>query len=48
VMAIFDRHILHWIECMSLLEKLEDAVQLLRQIKLSPNVSYSDSNYYLC
>jgi hypothetical protein len=48
VMAIFDRHILHWIECMSLLEKLEDAVQLLRQIKLSPNVSYSESNYYLC
>jgi hypothetical protein len=40
VMKFFDLHLLHWIECMALLRKLEDAVQLLRQLELSHRVSY--------
>jgi hypothetical protein len=48
VIAFFDRHVLYWIECLALLEKLEDAVQLLRQIELSTNVSCFQLNYYLC
>jgi hypothetical protein len=48
VMVFFDRHVLYWTECMALLGKLEDAVQLLRRIELAPNVSCSQFNYYLC
>jgi DNA polymerase III delta prime subunit len=41
VMAFFDKHVLHWIECMALLGLLGDSVHLLRQIELSPRVSPS-------
>jgi hypothetical protein len=38
VLNVFNKHILHWIECMALLGKLEDAVHLLRRIEVSPKV----------
>jgi hypothetical protein len=38
VLNVFDKHILHWIECMAVLGKLEDAVHLLRRIEISPRV----------
>jgi hypothetical protein len=40
VIQFFDLHLLHWIECMALLRKLEDAVHLLQQLELSSRVSY--------
>jgi hypothetical protein len=48
VMAFFDRHVLYWIECMALLGKLEDAVQLLQQIELSAHVRCSQFSHFLC
>jgi hypothetical protein len=40
VLNIFDKHILHWVECMALLGKLEDAVHLLQRIEVSPKVRH--------
>jgi hypothetical protein len=48
VMAFFERHVLHWIECMALLGRLGDSVCLLRQIELSPRVSLSQCLKHFC
>jgi hypothetical protein len=40
VLHFFDKHVLHWIECMALLGKLEDAMYALYRIELSPNVRH--------
>jgi hypothetical protein len=39
VLHFFDKHTLHWIECMALLRKLDNAVTALRWLELSTNVS---------
>jgi hypothetical protein len=39
VLHIFDKHILHWIECMALWGKLDNAVTSLRRLELSTHVS---------
>jgi hypothetical protein len=39
VMHLFDTHILYWIECMALLGKLDDAVNMLQQTEVSLYVS---------
>ena len=39
VMDLFDKHILHWIECMALLWKSYNAVDMLKQIEVSQYVS---------
>jgi hypothetical protein len=38
VMHLFDTQILYWIKCMALLGKLEDAVDMLKQIEVSLHV----------
>jgi hypothetical protein len=48
VMGFFDRHILHWIECVALLGRLEESVHLLRQIEVSPRVCSSQLLNYIC
>jgi hypothetical protein len=40
VLHFFDKHVLHWIECMALLGKLEDAMYALYRIELSSNVRH--------
>ena len=40
LIGIFDQYILRWIECMSLLGRLDDAVKLLRRMELFENVSH--------
>jgi hypothetical protein len=39
VMDLFEKHILHWIECMAVLWKLYNAVDMLKQIEVSRYVS---------
>ena len=48
VLNVFNKHVLHWIECMALLGKLEDAVKSLQHMELSPNVSCVQLNKYFC